>query len=468
MNYVNLKKPEMKIHIQFKAAFQWGIAILLFCGLASCSKVDISDPFVKGGEFTFPAKPDSVLARGGKYRLELSWLLISDPKITKYKVYWNNRRDSVEGDVVRTHTVDTIRVMFNDWEEGIYNFDIYTYDKHGNRSIKVSTPGKVYGESYQNSLHTRSLRSVNKVGKQHYQINWMEAETQFYSANVEYKGSDGQMMNVIAKNADSRTELLNFPNWGGEFSYTAKFLPEPKALDTFYLAVAEEYKAVDFSWHNYSLMFGHFGDLMVQDQNQDLFKLKNNGDGTFSDTKLAYQGFKARAAISHKNDIIILDDGNFIKRAPAPKDGVVSAQSQLSTGWSFGTIMSLPNGFLVRRGITNPDYGKFNYYPFNGTGFPGPNKLIFGGGYEVYDMMIYITSGAIIAKKPTGELYRMSCDALGVTGPPVLLTSDWADVDYIAPLDNSIVARKKNDELWIYPMNGVNLGVGKPIVADIF
>lgn len=458
----------MKIYIQFKAAFQWCIAILLFCGLASCSKGDISDPFVKGGEFSYPAKADSVLARGGKYRLELSWLLISDPKITKYKVYWNNRRDSVEGDVVRTHSVDTVRVMFNNWEEGIYNFDIYTYDKYGNRSVKVSTTGKVYGDTYQNSLHTRSLRSVNKVGKQHYQINWMEAEPQFYSANVTYKGSDGKMMNVIAKNADSRSELLNFPNWGGEFSYTAKFLPEPKALDTFYVA-AEDYKAPDFSWHNYSLIFGHFGDLMVQDQNKDLFKFKSNGNGTFSDAQLAFQKFNARVAISHKNDIIVLDDANAIKRAPAPKDGAVSAQSQLSTGWSFGTIMSLPNGFLVRRFSNSPDYGKFNYYPFNPTpgNFPGPNKLIFGGGYEVYDFMIYITSGAIIAKKPNGELYRMSCDALGVTGTPVRIATDWADVDYIGPLDNSIVARKTNDELWIYPMNGNVLGTGRKLVADI-
>lgn len=463
----------MKIHIQFKAIFQWTIAVLLFAGLASCSKVDVSDPFVKDGEFTYPAKADSVLARGGKNRLELSWLLISDPKITKYKVFWNNRKDSIVENVVRTSSVDTVRIMFNNWEEGTYNFEIYTYDKHGNSSVRAQVVGRVYGDFYQNSILTRTFRTVNKVATNHYQINWMEAEPEFYSAEVEYKGSNGRINKVVTMGADIRTELLDFPNWGGEFSYTAKFLPEPKALDTFYTK-ATDYKLPEFSWHNYSLIFGHFGDLMVQDQNTDLFKFKKNTDGTFSDGQLAYQGLNARVAISHKNDIIFIsnkaDQLNQLMRSIAPVGKDLASPTQIGTSWTFATLMSLPNGLLVRRGSTSPDYGKFTYYPFNPAGngsFPGPNKAAFGSGYEVYDLMIYLTSGVIIAKKPNGEVYLMTCNALGVTGVPVQIATGWTDVDYIGPMDNSILVRKTNDELWIYPLNGTALGTGRLLVADI-
>src|SRR5690606_26509950 len=114
-------------------------------------------------------------------------------KITKYKVFWNNRKDSIVENVVSTSSVDTVRIMFNNWEEGTYNFEIYTYDKHGNSSVKAQVVGRVYGDFYQNSILTRTFRTVNKVATNHYQINWMEAEPEFYSAEVEYKGSDGRI-----------------------------------------------------------------------------------------------------------------------------------------------------------------------------------------------------------------------------------------------------------------------------------
>ena len=100
--------------------------------LLSCGKMDDTySEFVKDGERIYIAKADSLKVRGGNKRIQLSWLLLSDPKVVKYKVTWNNGRDSIVNPVVKTASVDTVTLMIDNIEEGTHEFEIYTYDKLG-------------------------------------------------------------------------------------------------------------------------------------------------------------------------------------------------------------------------------------------------------------------------------------------------------------------------------------------------
>ena len=87
---------------------------LLFSIFTSCENMeDTYKEFVGDGETVYIGKADSIKARGGRNRLELSWLLLSDPKVSSFKVYWNNKGDSIEGDLVKTENVDTVKLMMD-------------------------------------------------------------------------------------------------------------------------------------------------------------------------------------------------------------------------------------------------------------------------------------------------------------------------------------------------------------------
>src|SRR5690554_5060387 len=101
-------------------------SILIFfiaaCFVACEDMQDTYKEFVIDRVYT--GRPDSLLARGGENRVELSWLLLSDPKISSYKVSWNNGQDSIVGDLVKTDDVDTVRVVLDDLSENIYFFEV--------------------------------------------------------------------------------------------------------------------------------------------------------------------------------------------------------------------------------------------------------------------------------------------------------------------------------------------------------
>src|SRR3546814_11759755 len=97
---------------------------------------EILRDFYKDGEIIYPGKADSLKAYPGRYRLGLSWLILADPKATRAKIFWNNRQDSLEMDMVRTSHTDTVEVMFENLEEKAYTFEVFTFDNAGNQSVR--------------------------------------------------------------------------------------------------------------------------------------------------------------------------------------------------------------------------------------------------------------------------------------------------------------------------------------------
>lgn len=205
------------------------VLMLLFF---SCEDMkDTYRQFTKDGEIIYISKADSIKTRGGEYRIGISWL-VSDPKVTSYKIYWNSHRDSMVNTITKTAGIDTVRIMLNGMREDVHQFDIFMYDENGNSSVRASAIGRVYGDNYKASLLTRTYKLLTRKTSNAI-FQWTEAAPTVLRVEVNYKNTlNAQILHFVPKEAIMDT-LKNFPT-GGTFQFRTAFLPEPAALDTFY------------------------------------------------------------------------------------------------------------------------------------------------------------------------------------------------------------------------------------------
>jgi len=227
----------------------YGAMLFIYCAmLAACSKMNATyEDFIKDGEVVYVAKVDSVTTYPGNNRMGLSMLLISDPRISKVKVYWSagGQTDSTEKAVQRTDNIDTVRFSFNNLAEGTYTFNIYSYDKSGHRSVKNDVIGTVYGERYIAQLVNRAIKSVayNDAAKTA-TIKWFGVGPDVIGQEIIYTNSQGMAQQVYAKHESAADSTVILPVYikGSSFQYRTLYKPDPNAIDTFYSSY--EYRQV--------------------------------------------------------------------------------------------------------------------------------------------------------------------------------------------------------------------------------
>jgi hypothetical protein len=214
------------------------ICCLLFASgiIVSCKKADDFKKYIENGEIIYTAKADSVRVYAGKKRVQLSWLLIADPTITRSKVFWKNHTDSVVIAVSRTKAIDTMRVFINNLAEGNYDFEIYNYDKDGNASVKVEISGTAYGDVYNSTLLARAVENaelLNNTGE----ITWgdVDSTTGVIGMQLTYADINNNTHDTVVKAIykDQVTELVDLKP-GALVQYRTLYKPVALAIDTFY------------------------------------------------------------------------------------------------------------------------------------------------------------------------------------------------------------------------------------------
>lgn len=213
--------------------------LIMAAAIFSCTKMDAYKDFIKDGPIIYTGRVDSIKVYPGNSRILLTMLLLSDPKITKVKIYWNDKKDSAVQNIVRTSGVDTVKFMLTNMPEGTHTFNIYTYDDKGHSSIKVDTLGIVYGQNYINSLFNRSLRSVNYIGGSKARLIWYGPSSQTIGEQIKYTDSLGANIDFIEPvykpNGQTKdTTILNNFKKLNYFQYRTLYKPVPNAIDTFY------------------------------------------------------------------------------------------------------------------------------------------------------------------------------------------------------------------------------------------
>ncbi|MBC9932148.1 DUF4998 domain-containing protein [Chitinophaga qingshengii] len=210
--------------------------ILLLLGfttiLFSCTKMDAYLDLVGRQEIAYTGRVDSLKVLPGDGRLQLNWLLISDPKISGVTIYYNTKRDSVVIPVKRSEGVDSMHYLFDKMPEGTYSFEVYTWNSTGSRSVPAYISGRSYGNIYKNSLLNRALTNV-VISDGNAVLTWGLVEETVTGMEITYTNTGGKTVVIKEPRTTNSTTLPDYKP-GSSFSYRTLFRPDTLCIDTFY------------------------------------------------------------------------------------------------------------------------------------------------------------------------------------------------------------------------------------------
>lgn len=197
-----------------------------------CTKMDEYLKISGDKEIVYPGKITDVVAHSGNGRVLIEGWCNSDPKITSCRIYWNLGAEYVEVPVDMSAPPFQVQKEIA-LPENEYNFDIYTYDAQGNRSIPVNVSCESYGETYIASLRNRVVNSFSYSGTTG-TVTWYPMDTTLgaFETEVTYKTTSGENMTVVTPVAETTTVLENYD--GGAVTYRTAFRPDAACLDVFY------------------------------------------------------------------------------------------------------------------------------------------------------------------------------------------------------------------------------------------
>lgn len=223
----------------------YSILIFLMLQLLSCGETNDPNPPSNDDEEISIEKAESLQMRTGNNRVELSWH-VSDLQVSSYKIFYNNRLDSVGNRIHKKHETDTIRVIIDELPEDYHSFDVFNYDDHGNSSPRSIIAGRVYGSDYQTSLLDATF-SYHSMDGDDLKIKWGEKQpTGLVGVEIEYTHLDGNLVKKQVTDWSDTCVLESYSKYA-PLGYRSLYLPEATAIDTFSTAVQEHilYKEID-------------------------------------------------------------------------------------------------------------------------------------------------------------------------------------------------------------------------------
>lgn len=209
-----------------------GLLVLLFASV-SCTDWDDFKKYQAGGEIVYPGRGDTVLVASGRNRTQLLWVLSADPRVTGYKLYWNNRADSLEAAVPSDLIGDTVRIMINPLQEGSYNFEMYSLDAKGNRSVPLRFNGRTFGANYENGLLNRTISTASYDStRKVLQVSWNTPDTVNIHTELKYIAIDSKSKSVLVGPDVQESKITDWKP-GTILNYRSSFKPDRKAIDVF-------------------------------------------------------------------------------------------------------------------------------------------------------------------------------------------------------------------------------------------
>jgi len=234
----------MKVHIKNIIG-----VLLLAIAISGCSKQDENyKKLLKGGEIIYPGVIDNQNFRAGYLRTMLVWNPSPDPKIVKYKIYWNNKQDSLIVAATDHTPADTVKVLIPNLIEGTYSFVVYSIDDEGNVSIPLNINNvRVFGAVYESALFNRGYNADTP-----YMVNILTGTVKLLfnkpdSINIKtlitYTDNGGRTNTVLLRPDSNSITLQNF-KFGSTVTYQSTYIPLKGAIDTFTVANITTYPAI--------------------------------------------------------------------------------------------------------------------------------------------------------------------------------------------------------------------------------
>lgn len=220
------------------------VLLLSLLIMGSCTKMDDNyKDLIKSGEISYSGLIENLTVFSGHNRVQVQGDLVADPKITEVRIFWNNNQDSISVPILTIpYHLD---VKLENLDENIYNFEVRTYDKFGNKSIPVTSIGKVFGNNYIFSLINRPIKTTAFVGATtDLKVNFgtMDTTTGVYETVVTYTNTSDELVTVTVPyfiydpilKADKPNPSVTLPAYkSGSFSYQTFFKPDSSTIDIF-------------------------------------------------------------------------------------------------------------------------------------------------------------------------------------------------------------------------------------------
>ena len=462
--------------IQSGACVLFALVALFF--FQSCAKFeDAYKPFVGDGEITYTARPDSLKAHSGLNRIQLDWLFTSDPSITKYKIYWNNRKDSIVRDFVRSNGVDTVRETIANLPEGVYVFEVFTYDNKGHSSVKSEVVARAYGNVYQNSLLPRAFRLTTRV-KNDMIVTWAPASDDVRYTVITYTDMLGNQQEVNTPKEGSYAILPLFPQ-GGTFNYQSFYAPDTLSLDILNTPpIQQKFNVTLYTgWSQFDKIFGIDNELGVRTPGGAFYVFPfASGSNTFTPvtaaTRTGWQNYVSLAAAADNEGNVIVKQAN----------GAVITWKfyhPISAGMYYGNLVPYAAGTPVANEVMNWDInfgyknkymgvnkitGELRYYtpeymiertppvPVRINALVNP-QVITGVDWLKYNAIVPMTDlNFFYGRTANGNLYRISIDLTTNTASnETLVATGWDRYRIVSSFQNNLLGAEGNN-LWFVPV----------------
>lgn len=215
------------------------LTIILALLLMKCVKPDDYKEYLNYGQSDYPGIMVNPRAYGGFNRAKLVWSPSADQTITRYVIYWNNRRDSVMHTAQTTDPNKLDSVLINNLsEENNYTLTAYSYNAQGVRSILTNINNvRVYGNYYRNTLNNRAIQS-SRVSRDTLYTTWFQPDTVNVTTMIKYTNLLGtEQTSYLSK--DSSTIALPQYKRGTYMYYLSSYKPNTPSPDTFYVVKAD-------------------------------------------------------------------------------------------------------------------------------------------------------------------------------------------------------------------------------------
>lgn len=213
----------------------WGI-LSSFLFSACDGLTDNYQKYLEGGEIIYPEKARNVTICPGKYRVEMKWTISSDPLVSSAIIYWNNKKDHIDIPFNNEELGVEQCIYIDNLNEEAYTFEIFTFDKDGNRSVASEANGTVYGDKYRTTLVNRAIDRLIITDDDNVQIVWGLAEAGAIAEEISYLNAQGepQFRSVDVEETTTVIDSYDFTQTGIEL--ITVFIPDTAAIDTFHAA----------------------------------------------------------------------------------------------------------------------------------------------------------------------------------------------------------------------------------------
>lgn len=210
----------------------------------SCSDMnELSDRFLKEGETTYAALPDSVAVGAGKERVQFE-IFITTNRVKTTRIYWNNRTDSV--DIEIGNQAGVFYKTIENLPEQSYLFDLVNLDQYGNRSLPYEVSGRSLGEKYESTMLNRRLVSLsaNNAGNKVLVWGGMDESLDAGYTEISYTNTEDENVLIEVPLSDNSTIITDLKP-GSLPKYRTVYIPDEMVVDVFYTDFAEASLAYD-------------------------------------------------------------------------------------------------------------------------------------------------------------------------------------------------------------------------------